>query len=80
MMKEQKLKVSISTDFDQKDLLICDDALYSGNQMHNTLSYYTRFDNKIHVLAPYCSAEAQQLIAKKFPTSKLDYRRNYEEL
>lgn len=83
MMKKQELKVSISNDFDQKDLLICDDALYSGNQMHNTLAYYTRFDNKIHVLAPYCSAEAQQLIAKSFPRVNLiigETMRNYKTI
>lgn len=83
MMKKQQYTVSISNDFDQKDLLICDDALYSGNQMHNTLSYYTRFDHKIHVLAPYCSAEAQQLIAKSFPRVNLiigETMRNYKTI
>jgi hypothetical protein len=83
MMTKQGYKVSISTDFDQENLLICDDALYSGSQMRNTLEYYTRFDRKIYVIVPYCSAEAQDLMLANFPKVNLligEKMRNYRTI
>jgi hypothetical protein len=86
LMTTKGYTVNISTDFDQNNsvLLLCDDALYSGNQMYYTLDYYTQFDNKICVLVPYCSAEAQKkLIGQKFKQVELvigETMRNYRTI
>jgi hypothetical protein len=56
--------VEVSTNFNQDDrvLLICDDAIYSGSQIKYTVSYYATFNRPISVVVAFCSQHGFSVI------------------